>query len=312
MTAFETYVGATVGTLSLVDQFAQQQGTRGLMPEPIPPLRFSLVARQEQLVMTAHDPPITLVAQTGFSGAYLFGDEGRIGKSPLYRIVPGRYTLRIESDYYATLDTDVDWPPTPATLLHPLFLRPANAYPFPDVTLGSTRLTLVRGTIMGIGPKTPVPNARVEMIDPPELNGPFASSVTDARGSWVTSFRVEGPSPVQATMRVTLPGGVTFDVAGIPVLPNADNGVSQTALRGAVLTPGGNPIPESEITVDAVPNVSARSGRDGDWAFYLGLNQPDGAAVVTARAPNGQSAAQNVQIRNRATVVVPSFRIAVN
>jgi hypothetical protein len=311
MTAFETYAGITVATLSLVDQFAQERGTRGLMPGPIPPLRFSLVARQEQFVMTPLDPPITLYGQSGFSGAYVFDDEGRFGESPRYRIVPGRYTLRIESDYYETLNTDVDWPATPATL-PPLLLRPANAYPFPDVTLTSTRLTLMRGAVMGIGSRAPVADARVKAIDPPELSGSFASSVTDARGSWVLAFRVEDPSPVQATVRVTLPDNSTFDVANITILPNADNSVSQTALRGAVLTPGGNPIPNSEITVDAVPNVSVRSGRDGNWAFYLGLNQPNGAAVVTAQAPNGQSEAQNVQIRNRATVVVPSFRIAMN
>jgi len=315
MTAYETYAGATVATLSLVDQFAQEQGTRGPMPAPIPPQRFSLVARQVQAVMTALVPPIDLIPRSsaaGVSGAQVFGDEGRIGRSPLYRIEPGRYTLRVESDYYQTLETDLDWPPG-ASELPALMLRPGNAYPFPDLTLKSTRVTLVRGTVMGIGVKAPIANARVEMIDPPELAGAFASCLTDSRGSWVMSFRQTGGAPKQATVRITLPdGGGAFDVPGISVTPNTDNAVSQTALRGWVMTPGGSPIPASEITVDAVPDVSVHTGSDGFWTFYLGLNQPGVQAAVTARTPNGQSAVQNVLIRNRATVVVPSFRIAMN
>jgi hypothetical protein len=83
-------------------------------------------------------------------------------------------------------------------------------------------------------------------------------------------------------------------------------------LRGQVLTTRGNAVSGAEISVDLVPGKSVLSGRDGMWAFYFGLNQPDGAAQVTAKAPDGQTQVQNVDVFNRKTMAVPAFRFAMN
>ena len=95
----------------------------------------------------------------------------------------------------------------------------------------------------------------------------------------------------------------------IPIKYGADNSLSQTALRGVVLSTSRAPIENAVITVDAQAG-SVRSGRDGKWTFYLSLLQPNGAARVTGTAPNGSIAFQDVQIINRKTVVVPVIQIA--
>jgi len=63
-----------------------------------------------------------------------------------------------------------------------------------------------------------------------------------------------------------------------------------------------------------VANMAGTSttGRDGAWSFYMSLVQPAVQALVTATAPSGHNQSQNVQILNRATVVVPAFRIVPN
>jgi len=310
MTAYETFLGSSVGCLTLIDDFARERGTHGLMPAPIPPLRFSLIERKDQGNMVTLDPPITLYAQSGQSGAYLFADEARIGDSARIRIVPGIYRLRIESDYYYLTDEPVlDWPPNSSS--DPLLLRPASAYPFPDVTVPGAQLTLLRGSVLKDVTGAAVAGAEVEMTAPPDM-GPFAKSRTDSRGAWVLAVPLPAAPQIQmATLQITLPnGGGVIDVPNVKLFPSAENSLPQTALRGSVLTTTGSAIPGAEITVDTVPGESVRSGRDGAWAFYFGLNQPDGAAQVTAKTPNGQSQLQNVDVFNRKTMVVPTFRFA--
>jgi len=311
MTAYETFTGSAVGCVTLIDDFARERGTRGLMPAPFPPLRFSLVARKDQGNTVTLDPPITLYAQSGPSGAYLFADEARIGDSTRIRISPGIYTLRVESDFYQTFDTELPWPGTPPG--PPLPLRPANAYPFPDVTVPSAQLSLLRGSVLEEVSGAPVPGALVEMTAPADM-GPFAASLTDSRGAWVLAVPLPATPPNQmAALTITLPnGGGVIAVANAAMHPAAENSLPQTALRGSVLTTTGSAIAGAEITVDTVPGESVRSGRDGAWAFYFGLNQPDGAAQVTANAPDGQSQLQNVNVFNRKTMVVPAFRFAMN
>lgn len=307
MTFLESYLGEQVGIVSLVDEFAQDRGTRGPMPLPIPPLRFSLIAREEQNVMTPLDPHVELRAQSGPTGAYLFADEGHHGDEPPFRITPGRYRLRIESDYYQRLDEDLDWPAPDTTLL---LLRPGAAYPFPSVTVPSARLTLLRGSVLSGAAGEPVEGATVEILNPPNL-GAFATAITDARGAWVLAFRRDNPAPFNATVRITI-GNDQADVPNVAIVPGSDNSLSHTALRGTVLSTAGNAIRDAEITVDLVANAVVRSDRNGRWAFYFDLGQQNAAAQVTALAPNGESESQNVQIENRKTIVVPTFRIAMN
>lgn len=308
MTALERFTGATVGVLTLVDQFVQLRGTRGPLPAPIPPLRFRLIAREVQAVMTPLVPPIELVAQRGStSAAYLFADEGRArAGEPAARVPEGRYRLRIESDYYQPHELDLDWPP--AASLPAQLLRPGNAYPFPDVTLPSAKVTLLRGTVVRGVAGTPVPDATVSILNPPNL-GPFTTTVTDASGAWVLAFRPANANDVIATVRIEIPNEPPLNVPQVVLKAGQDNALSQTSLRGFVKRADGTPIRDAEISVDLVPNESVRTSGDGSWSFYFDLNQADAAAQVTAVAPDGQSDTVNTQVRRRAAVLVPAFQL---
>lgn len=307
MTVLETYLARPVSAMTLVDRFAEVRRTRGSVPPPIPPLRFKFVARREGGVMTALDPPILLKAKSGPSGAFLFADEQRAGGA-VYRITPARYLMRIESDYYQPVVFETEWPLSQ----HPprtVPLLPGAAYPFPDVTLSSTRLTLLRGAIVESVLGAPIAGVRVEMVAPPGM-GELARCVTDAGGSWVLTLLDPLPADFMATLRFTKPdGGAVVDVPNVRVLRGADNTLSNTALRGIVLTAAGaTPIHQAEITIDGKAG-SVLTDRDGRWIFYLSLSEPGGGVRVNATSPGGATAAQDTPIRNRATVVVPPFRV---
>ncbi|PYQ28916.1 MAG: hypothetical protein DMF56_14690 [Acidobacteria bacterium] len=307
MTIFERYVTEAAGVITLVDQFAKERGTRGEMPSPIPPLRFSLIAHG--LAMTPLDPPISLAAQRSGSGTvYVFADEARDRRGePSLRIAPDRYRLRIEGDYYQPLELDLEWPPTPATLL-PQPLLPGYNYPFPDVTLPSSRMTLLRGTVVRGVRGDPVPNATVTVANTP---AGFTTARTDKSGAWVVAFRHANANDINATVTIAIPGEPDVVVNAVVLKAGQDNALSQTSLRGAVFTTRNTPVRDAEISVDIIPNQSVRTGGEGLWMFYFDINQPDGVpAEVTAVAPNGDTASENVpQVKSRATVVVPTFHI---
>jgi hypothetical protein len=310
MRLLETFIATPVGVLTLIDLFAQLRGMRGLMPSPIPPVRFTLISRGQGAALNVLDPPIVLDPQTGDSGAYLFPDEAHLSGPAACRIAPGPYMLRIEADYYETEELELTWPPSPGNP-PPVELKPGVAYPFPDLTLSSARLTLLRGTVLRTVSGAPVAQASVELIDPPGL-GPFAQATTDEAGGWVLALLGVPAGAVNGTLRFTLPelGGVV-SVPNVSIQSGQENSLSQTALRGVVLSTTGVPVVNADVTVSNQAG-SVRSDRDGRWTFYLSLLQPDGAARVTATAPNGRSSFQDVQIRNRASVLVPAIQIAMN
>jgi len=307
MTALETYLARPVSAMTLVDRFAELRRTRESVPPPIPPVHFRLIARREGGIMTPLDPPIALRPKSGPSGAFLFADEQRIGGA-VYRITPGRYLLRIESDFYQPAQLETEWP-LPQRPPRTVPLLPGSAYPFPDLSLSSTRLTLVRGTVVEEVFGTPVDGVRVEMLAPPDM-GELARGLTDARGSWVLTLLDAPAADFTAMLRFSKPdGGAVVDVADVHVVRGAENALSNTALRGIVLTAAGAaPIHEAEITIDGHPG-SVRTDRDGRWIFYLSLFEPNVDARVNATSPGGATAVQDTPIRNRATVVVPPFRV---
>jgi hypothetical protein len=312
VTVLETYVARPVSAMTLVDHFAEVRRTRGRVPPPIPPLHFKFVARREGGVMTPLEPPILLKAKSGPSGAFLFADEQRVGGA-VYRITPGLYLMRIESDYYQPVAFETEWP-LPQHPPRTVPLLPGPAYPFPDVTLSSTRLTLLRGAIVAGVLGAPIAGVLVEMVAPPFTppdTGELARCVTDASGGWVlTLLDPVLPADFMATLRFTKPdGGAVIDVPDVRVLRGADNTLSNTALRGIVLAAAGaTPIHQAEITIDGRAG-SVFTDRDGRWIFYLALSEPDGVVRVNATSPSGSTVAQDTPIRNRATVVVPPFRV---
>lgn len=308
---YESFFGEATGSLLFIDEFAEVRGTRGPTPAPIPPLRFALIAREEAMVMTPLTEPIELKARSGASGAYIFINEGRTPNEPWQRLAAGRYRLAIEGDYYQPLQVDIDWPLQPAAM-PAISLRPGYNYPYPDVTLPSERITLLRGSVLTGVSGEPVENATVEITNPAGL-GPFVSALTDANGAWALAFRHANLNPFDATVTITTPGNPPVDVLLVPIQPGSDNSLAHTALRGTVLGVSGRPIRDAEVSVDIVPNEFVRSDRDGRWHFYFDINQPDAMGVqVTAAAPNGQNQTINADVFNRATGVVPTFRIAMN
>jgi hypothetical protein len=306
---FETFTATPVAVVTLVDQFVQLRGSSGQFPPPIGPVIFQLIASLPAAGLVILNPPIVLAAQTNGRGIFLFAGEGTIQSSPLLRIPAGRYRLLVASDYYQPATLDLDWPPDLAA--PPLIpLKPASAYPFPDLTMASNQLTLLNGNLYQAGgDRQPIANAMVNITSP--VNAwPFASCITDANGGWVLAIPIGSGAPVfDAILRFTLPDGTFFDVPAVPVQTGAANSLPQTAMRGSVFTTTGAPLAGAVVTVAGVAGTSA-SGRDGGWKFYMSLVQPDVAALVTATSLNGHNQSQNVQIHNRETILVPAFQIA--
>jgi hypothetical protein len=308
---YETFTFAPIAAITLVDRFVQLRGTGGSFPAPLGALRFQLTAQVAQGSSIALEPPIVLRGQTNYTGVYRFANEATIGDSPVISIPAGRYTLRITSDFYQDAALDVDWPTDPAA--PPVVpLLPGYTYPFPDLSLPRNTLTLLRGGIFQPGGGAiPISGVMVSVVSPVN-NWPFASCRTDNSGNWVVVIPLGRTAQAfNATLHFALPSDGLFDVPGVPVQPGAENTLSQTALRGAVLSMTGAPIRNAVITVANVAG-SARSDSDGKWSFYMSLLQPDVQTRVTATAPNGRSQTQDIEIRNRATVIVPAFRIAIN
>ena len=80
MTRLETFTATPIGVLTLIDLFAKLRGTRGLMPGPIPPMRFTLIARRQVAALTLLDPPIVLSPDPGHPARFcLQTRRGRVG-----------------------------------------------------------------------------------------------------------------------------------------------------------------------------------------------------------------------------------------
>lgn len=307
----ERFTATPVGALTLVDEFARLRGTRGSFPPLAGRVRFKLVEQISGDVSTRLDPPISLQAEVSPSGVYLFDNEVTIGSSKGLRFPAGRFRLRIESDFYQTLEPVIDFPPDLANM-PVLNLKPGPAYPFPNLTVGQNALTLLYGSLFEIGEGRPIEGAVVTLVEAVE-DYPFKHCRTGSNGDWVMVIAVgasEGPLLV-ITLEFKLPDGSSFNVPNLQLQTGTVNSLRQTALRGRVLNATGAPISGATITVSVQPGESM-SEADGQWFFYLDLLQPDAQARVTARAPNGSTQEQDVLIRNRSTVVVPPFHIATN
>jgi hypothetical protein len=305
----ETFVSTPVAIVTLIDQFVQVRGSGGAFPPPIGPVAFQFIASLQQGGPVTLDPPFILAAQTNGRGVFLFAGEGTVGASPVLRFPAGRYRLLVAADYYQSATLDLDWPPdlsAPPTIL----LKPASAYPFPDLTMSSNHLTLLGGNLYQAGgDRRPVAGA-VVTITAPVNNWPFGTCATDTNGGWVLAIPLGSADPAfNATLHFAPPNAPAFDVAAVPMQTGAANSLPQTALRGTVLTTTGAPIARATVAVAGIAGT-ATTGRDGAWSFYMSLLQPDVMAQVTATSPSGRNQSQNVQIRNRATVLVPAFQIA--
>lgn len=307
----ERFTATPLGAVTLVDEFARLRGTRGPFPPLVGPVRFTLVEELTGDGARPLDPPLLVRAEVSRSGVYLFADEVRVGeRGAALRFPSGNFRLRVESDFYQTAE-EVIFFPFELSQMPTLRLSPSPAYPFPDLTAGKEPLTLLYGGLFEVGGGGPVAGAEVVVVDPAN-NWPFGRGLTGPKGDWVLALPLGAAEPQQElTLRFMPPGGSSFDVAGVQVQPGTENSLPQTALRGRVLDAAGAPLRGARVTVSVQPG-EAFTAADGQWSFYLSPLQPDDTAVVTARAPGGAEQEQEVEIRNRATVVVPAFRIAIN
>lgn len=306
---YETFTSSPLAALTLTDNFVQLRGTSGQFPAPIGSLAFQLIATLPAGGPKPLVPAIVLKAQSNGYGVFLFTSEGSIGSSPVLRIPPDQYRLLITSDFYQDATLDLAWPPdlsTPPVVL----LKPAYAYPFPDLTMVSNQLTLIRGNLyQANGDRKPISGAMVS-ITVPANTWPFASCSTNQDGGWVLAIPLASTAAaITPTLHFVLPDTSSFDIAGVAVTLGEENSLPQTALRGFVLTTTGAPIPNAVITVAGLAG-SSTSGSDGAWSYFMSLTQPNVMAAVTATAPGGGTQSQNMQIKNRTTVQVPPFRIA--
>jgi hypothetical protein len=306
---YERFTATSPGAVTLVDEFAQLRGTRGPFPALAGPVRFTLVAEIADFP-TELDPPFSLKTQITPTGVYQFLHEVTVGDSRTLRFPAGRFRLRIESDFYQTREEELDFP-IAVSEMPILNLKPSAAYPFPDLTVGKSNMTLLYGTLFEIGGGAAIESAVVSIIDPVN-DWPFAACSTSKKGDWVLVMPVGvGEELDPLTLSVELPDGTSFEVPDVEVQPGTENSLPQTALRGRVLNSQGAPLSHSLVTV-SVQQGESRAGADGQWFFYLSLLQPNTVATVVAHGPNGVTQEQDVQIRNRATVVVPEFRIPLN
>lgn len=307
---FERFTSTPLGAVTLVDEFARLRGTRGPFPTPVGPVRLTLVEEITDDGPVLLDPPVRVRAEVNPTGVYLFINEVSVGDGPKIRFPEGVFRLRVESDFYQPLERFMTFPVDLAQV-ETLRLMPGTAYPFPDLTSAQNALTLLYGTLFEVGDGRPVAGAEVRIVAPAN-DWPFNRCVTGPKGDWVVAMPfARAAPPLALTLRFAPPGGSSFDVSGVQVQPGTVNSLPQTALRGRVLDTAGAPIRRARLTVSVQPG-EAFTAADGQWSFYLSLLQPDATAVVTARAPGGNTQAQEVDIRNRATVVVPAFRIAIN
>jgi hypothetical protein len=306
---FERFTATPLGAVTLVDKFAQLRGTRGPFPPLVGAVRFTLVEQISDGPILL-DPPFRLSAEISPTSVYIFSNEVTTGAGPVLRFPTGRFRLRIESDFYQSLELELDFPLDPANM--PILnLKPSAAYPFPDLTVGQSTLTLLYGGLFEIGGGKPIEGAVVTIVLP-DNDWPFNSSVTGPNGDWALVMPVgSGAALEPLTLRFDLPDGNSFDVPDVQALPGAVNSLPQTALRGRVLNANGAPIPRATVTV-SVQQGESLVAADGQWFFYLSLLQPNTPASVIAHAPGSVTQEQDVQIRNRATVVVPEFRIPLN
>lgn len=329
--------------LSLVDRLAQALRVGGAFPQPLGDILCEAVA-QTAPVARVLDPARVLSTFRNRSGYLILDGTWRNPDHPerSYPLGAGTYLVRLRGELYQDAEFPLTWPPTEGQRRIPVpqpgnpdnvELLPSSAYPMPDVSIGRLQLgpTIVRGAAFAAD-GTPLPGLAVEIINlpllaPPELpplaDWPFLRTRSSTSGDWALvvpgrRYIDNAPEiPAPATMPVTKQLSVRIGYPGGPVtkLQNVvlggEHSVSNTALRGQVLGPGGRPLAGVPITT----SVNARSsitGADGNWSLYFDLNQaavpqPAVTASPPGRAPKTDTSAT---LQPGGTVVVPTFHFA--
>jgi hypothetical protein len=200
---------------------------------------------------------------------------------------PGDYVLEVRSQFYQPAEVQVSLPARRAVSLR---LLPGYAYPFP-----AGPLTTLRGTVVdhaGAGIAGAVVGA----------DHTTATCRTDDTGQWVLTFPPRLADTI-TTVHLQLPVGPTIDVANVCVRAGRENGLSPTALRGAIRRVGGIGIGRATVRVGA---DTVRTAADGAWRYHFDFSQA--ADHVRVEATVGDvTKSEIVLVQPRATLVVPTF-----
>ena len=291
----------------LVDAFAERRGTRGPFPRPFEPIRFFVIARIVGPNREEFRPPLELIVKRNGNGYHTFhnaikrSDGGVLKKA----LAPGRYDLRVDSDFYQMVELhNVDLP-SPAIPLSRNLL-PAYNYPFPTdlKPTGGRGFALLRGSLH-TAEGAPISGATVSVI------GANSDYKTGNTGQWVLVFPDTFFPGAQTTKTVdvvvTPPTGPTINVLNVTVNKGSERSLAETALRGWVLAHGVG-VGGAIVQVQGQPGPT-RTAVDGSWFYYFGLDQAAISVNATARLPDGSTLTQtNQQVQPRATVIVPPFQ----
>jgi|SRR5215213_1562097 len=329
--SYKRFSHAITWVLGALDLFAAARLTKKAVPPVLGDVNF-LLTKRLSVPSAVYEPPLELVSWTNASGYFLFSGEvrkpDRLGGLMLG---PGKYQLRVESDYYQTIENELVWPPPELedrsvyNQANDLQLFPGPAYPFPEFLAKQSALavTLVRGSLFGAG-GAPVKDVKVELTAPSLPNAnyqAFRSCQTNSQGEWVISFiektssadEQNPPNFNNSKIKVNLPGPAAYDFP-LVINPGTENIVRQTALRGRVVKPGGIGLAGVKITT-SVESGEAQTRADGQWFFYFKLRQPtqnDPLINVTVRATarDGKTRNVNTTIKPGATSVVPAIELS--
>jgi hypothetical protein len=329
--SYESFSHTSTWVLGALDLFAAARLAKKEVPPLLGNVNFLLTQRLS-VPAAVYEPPLELISSTNASGYFLFtGEVRRPGRPGGLMLGPGKYQLRVESDYYQTIQNELVWPPpeledrsvyNQATDLQ---LFPSPTYPFPEFLAKQSALavTLVRGSLFGAG-RAPVKDVKVELTAPSLPNAhyqAFRTCQTNSQGEWVLAFIETNPFSDQenppnfnnSKIKVNLPGTAAYD---FPLVINAgqENVLRQTALRGRVVKPGGIGLAGVKITT-SVESGEALTRVDGQWFFYYKLRQakqtdPLIDVMVKATAPDGKTGNVNTKIKPGATSVVQAIELS--
>jgi hypothetical protein len=324
VTVYERHTLTALLILDLEDAFARSHGRLGEHPRPLEPLRFFLVQRDIQGILTRFNPVVELDVIQNASGFHLFfgrekihGTRGAISTRAL-DLPPGRYTLQVRSPLYQTAEESFELPignaNDPSIIRnYRLDLQASFAYPFPDISpLGQQAAgdcrngrfiprrgpTLLRGVLLDTGGKG-VEGAQVRIAN--RTN----TYITDSSGQWVLWFRNPPPTgPVEVLTKA--PGQDEQSISDVCVVAGYETTLHQTALRGWVRK-GTQPHPGALITVQGFPG-QAVSDKHGGWAFTFPFTQTPQEVTVNAEIRGMPAQTRTARLVPRASVVVNPFQ----
>lgn len=224
LTRLERRQNIALQVFDLEDSFARNRRVRGPHPRPFGNIQFFIVAQFVGGVQEFFSNPFELKTVLNPSGYHLFFGKffttDKVERTTLFD--NGRYTIRVQSEYYQPIEKDVDLPmPDPHT---PLFidLKPGYAYPFPTTQISP--LTLLYGKVQN-NKGNGLANITISAAGIP------SSYLTDTNGQWVLIFPNNWQTD-HVTIQFLLPDNTSQQFPNIEVIQGRTNSVTPFMLPG--------------------------------------------------------------------------------